>query len=218
MDNEKQKRWFKEVYNLGDKRLEAGYGWPLEVDNQLIKFLKIIRKSLSSGKVLDLGCGQGRHTIFLSQKGFDTYGIDYIERAIVEAKQRAKEKNLDNVNFRVMDVLNLDFPKNFFDIILDWSVLDHIKPKEWKRYLNNILDVLKIGGFLILTEFSSNDYRVKNKTKNFFEDELRYDHYFTEKEIKEIFSKNFEIITINETILAQHPPHLMINVLMKRKI
>lgn len=221
MDNEKQKKWFKEAYDLGDKRLEAGYGWPLEVDNQLMKFLEIIQKSLPSGKVLDLGCGQGRHTIFFSQKGFDAYGIDYIERAIAEAKQQAKEKNLDNANFIVMDVLNLDFPKNFFDIVLDWSILDHIKPKNWERYLTNVLDVLKIGGFLILTEFSANDQRIKDKTKNFFDDETHYDHYFTEKEIKDIFSKNFEIITMNEIVLTQLPPHpmiLMINVLMKRKV
>lgn len=218
MDNEKQKKWFKEAYEFGDKRLEAGYGWPLEVDNQLIKFLEVIQKSLSSGKVLDLGCGQGRHTIFFSQKGFDAYGIDYIERAIVEARQQTKERNLDNANFMVMNVLNLDFPKNFFDIVLDWSVLDHIRPKEWKRYLNNILDVLKVGGYLILTEFSANDQRIKDKSKNFSEDENHYDHYFTEEGIEDIFSKNFEVIAINETMLTQPPQHLMINVLMKRKL
>lgn len=218
MNQEKQKKWFKEAYDLGNKRLDAGYGWPLEVDTQLIKFLKIIQKSLHTGKALDIGCGQGRHTIFFAQKGFEAYGIDYVGRAVEEARQSAKEKNLKNAHFMIMDLFKLDFPKNFFDIVLDWSVLDHVKPEEWKLYLNNVLNVLKIGGFLILTEFSANDERIKDKTKNFFEDKNYYDHYFTEKEIRGLFSGNFEIILTNETILTQPPPHIMVNVLMKRKV
>ena len=74
------------------------------------------------------------------------------------------------------------------------------------------------GGFLILTEFSANDQRIKDRAKNFFETENYYDHYFTEEEIKNLFSKNFEIISKNETMPTQPPPHLMINALMKRKV
>ncbi|MAE43303.1 hypothetical protein CMO93_06010 [Candidatus Woesearchaeota archaeon] len=213
----KQKKIFKKAYALGDKRLKAGYGWPLEVDAQLVKFFGYIKKSLSEGNVLDLGCGQGRHTIFFAQKGFNAYGIDYVKRAVDEAKQSAKEKNLKNANFKVMDAFKLDFPKNFFDIIIDWSVLGHIKPEDWNIYLKNILNALKTKGFFILAEFSANDLRIKNKTRNFFEHENHYDHYFREDEIKDLFSKNFKIISMNETMLIQKPDHLMLNVLMRRK-
>ncbi|MCH7551972.1 class I SAM-dependent methyltransferase [Patescibacteria group bacterium] len=217
MDYKKQKVFFKNAYDLGEKRISAGYGWPLEVDPQLPIFLKDIQKSLQSGKVLDLGCGQGRHTIFFAQNGFDAYGIDYLERPIEEAKELAKEKGLSSTHFLKMDIFQLDFPKNFFDIMLDWSILDHISPQDWDMYLKNILDSLKIGGFLILTEFSANDERVKEKEKNFAMDRDSYDHYFKEDEIRDMFSKNFEIIEINETLLETAPPHLMINVLMRRK-
>ena len=180
MDYAQQKHWFDEAYSLGEKRLKNGYGWPNKVDDTVQEFLEIIQESIKVNNVLDLGCGQGRHTLFYAKKGFQAYGIDYIKRAIDEAKASDTKK----AHFKVMDILNLDFPESFFDIVLDWSVLDHIKPKDWDKYLKNILKVLKIGGFLILVEFSANDKRVKGK--NYFESD-HYDHYFTEKEIKNLF-------------------------------
>lgn len=201
---------------MGEKRVPAGYGWPLKVDPQLKKFLKVIQKSLQSGKALDLGCGQGRHTIFFAQNGFEAYGIDYLERPIKEARELAKKKKLTDAHFKKMDILQLNFPKHSFDIMLDWSLLDHILPKDWDTHLKNILNVLKIGGFLILTEFSANDDRIKDKTKNFSIDRNSYDHYFRADEIRSLFSKNFTILAMNETLLKTPPPHLMINVLMRR--
>ena len=232
MNNEAQKKWFKQSYGLGEKRIETGYGWPLEVEPELKNLIEEIKKTLPTGKVLDLGCGQGRHTIYCAEKGFESYGIDYIERAIEEAKQKAKEKNLKNAYFKTMDILQLDFPEDFFDVIIDCSVLDHIKYSDWNKYLENITKVLKMGRFLILIEFSANDPRINEKTRHlyehkdrpfphslYFENEDHYDHYFNEKEIRELFSKNFKVISIKETILSQHsniPDHLMVNVLLKR--
>lgn len=219
MNNKNQKElFFQKAYDLGEKRIEGGYGWPLEVDPQLIEFLKEIQESLSTGRTLDLGCGQGRHAIYFAENGFDSYGIDYIESVIEEAKQKASEKGV-SVNFQAMDVLELNFPANFFDAVLDLSVLDHIKPEDWDTYLFNISKVLKRGGYLILTEFSVNDKRVVEKQggKNFFENDIHYDHYFKMDEIEKLFGKKFEIIRTTETIIEAEPPHLMLNVLLKKK-
>lgn len=183
------------------------------------------QKIFIQGKVLDLGCGQGRHTIFCAEQGYEAYGIDYVERAIEEAKEKARKKHLTNAHFKVNDVLNLDFPENYFDIIIDWSTLDHIKYTDWPIYLKNILKVLKINGFLILSEFSAKDTRINNETirlykhKNkpfsnslYFENEHHYDHYFNEDEIRNLFSKNFEMISTNKTT----KPRTMISALMRR--
>ena len=216
MDYSKQKIFFQKAYELGDERIKSGYGWPVEVDKQVVKFFNHIKKFVYKGKSLDLGCGQGRHTIFFAEKGLNSYGIDYIPRVITEAKQQAKSKGLKNVRFVLKDILNLDFPKYYFDLILDWSVLDHIHPKDWQKYLNNILRVLKINGYLILTEFSAEDSRIVGKTQNYKIDRNSYDHYFKVAELKEIFSPNFKFIKIQTTTLATKTPHSMVNVLLKR--
>lgn len=216
MDYRKQKMFFKKAYDLGEKRVGAGYGWPLEIDPQLLRFFVYIKKAVPEGIALDLGCGQGRHAVFFAEHGFESYGVDYIKRAIDEAKQYAKVKNLKKAHFKIMDIFKLNFPSNYFDVIIDWSVLDHIYPTQRKLYLKNILKVLKVGGFSILTEFSANDRRIKDKSKNYAWDRNSYDHYFTEDELRDLFSKNFEFLKIVETKLGTSPPHLMINLLLKR--
>lgn len=216
MDHESQKQFFQKAYDLKDKRIAAGYGWPLEVDEQLVRFLEIIKKSAPTGKALDLGCGQGRHTIFFAQNGFEAYGVDYIESVIDEARQEAAKNNIKNVYFEVMDVRELNFPQDHFDVVLDWSVLDHIKPIDWGTYAQNIGRILKKDGFLILTEFSANDQRIKDKTKNVVERENYYDHYFRQDEIENLFGESFQVIAQNETILTSEHPHLMLNVLLKK--
>lgn len=217
MDYFKQKQFFSEAYELGEKRLNSNYGWPLKTDPQIIAFHEQISKNIPTGKVLDLGCGQGRHTLYFAEQGYKSYGIDYIKRAIGEAKQEAKKRNLSNAHFQVMDLFNLKFPVSNFDIVVDWSVLDHIYPEEWSRYLNNILKVLKVGGYLILTEFSADDIRVKDKEKNSSFDRGSYDHYFKKEELEEIFSEHFEFIQLLSTVLGTPPkPHIMVNALLKR--
>ncbi len=203
---------------MGEKRVAAGYGWPLSVDPEVVRFFKLIKPYLKNARALDIGCGQGRHTFFFAEQEVEAYGIDYIARSIEEAKALAINKKLKNTHFQVMDLLNLDFPKDFFDIVLDWSVLDHIHPDEWQTYLQNILKVLKIGGYLMLTEFGANDSRISNKKENYRWDRGSYDHYFREEELRKLFSKNFTFVEITETELGTPPPHIMINVLAKRRL
>lgn len=202
---------------MGEKRFTAGYGWPLSADPEVKRLFKLIKFSRKKVKALDMGCGQGRHTLFFAEQGVEAYGIDYIADSIQEAKEQAISKKLKNTHFQIMDILNLNFPKDFFDIVLDWSVLDHIHPDEWQTYLQNILKVLKIGGYLLLTEFYANDSRIKDKSENYRWDRGSYDHYFREDELRKLFSKNFAFEEVTETKLGTPPPHIMINILAKRK-
>lgn len=212
----KQQRFFKKAYNLGDQRIVAGYGWPMEVDPQQAEFLKTVKGTTPSGRALDIGCGQGRHTFLLADNGFDSYGIDFLERPINEAQTRSRSEGNKNVHFKVMDALHLDFPDNYFDVIIDWSVLDHIYPKDWQQYLQNVLRVLKKDGFMSLTEFSSLDKRIVDPQHN-FRDEADYDHFFREDEIRDLFSKDFNILQIIQNELNTTSHFAMINILMQKK-
>lgn len=218
MDYSKQKKFFKDAYDLGEKRVASSYGWPMEVDPQVVKFHQDIKKEIPTGKVLDVGCGQGRHTLYFAKQGYESYGIDYVKRAIDEANEEARKRKLDNAHFMVMDLLSLDFPKDMFDIVVDWSVLDHIYPTERKTYVENLGKVLKVGGYLLLTEFSADDSRIKDKSKNFSFDRGSYDHYFRRDELESIFSKNFKFVQILNTTLGTTTPHIMVNVLLKRDV
>ena len=83
-------------------------------------------------KVLDLGCGAGRLSLFAAKYAKKVFGIDYIEKAIDYANNFAEMTNSKNVTFQVGD---LDLFKNEkFGVILISDVLQHV---------NNPLKTLK---------------------------------------------------------------------------
>ncbi|MFI5164014.1 MAG: class I SAM-dependent methyltransferase [Bacteroidia bacterium] len=100
--------WFgSEYYPLLYKHRDCDEA-KLFLDN-LMTFLKIV----PPGSILDCGCGKGRHSIYLSEKGFKITGIDLSEKNILEAKKSEKE----NLAFYVHDMRNL-FRINYYDVAL----------------------------------------------------------------------------------------------------
>jgi len=63
------------------------------------------------GRVLDIGSGAGRHSLYLQKKGFDVLGIDNSPLAVKICKLRGLKKA------KVMSIENVDFKPNSFDTI-----------------------------------------------------------------------------------------------------
>ncbi|TAL60445.1 MAG: class I SAM-dependent methyltransferase, partial [Bacteroidetes bacterium] len=100
--------WFgSEYYSLLYKHRDFNEA-RLFLDN-LISFLKITSES----RILDCGCGKGRHSIYLSEKGFEVTGLDISEKNIIESKKTEKS----NLVFFTHDLCNL-FRTNYYDVAL----------------------------------------------------------------------------------------------------
>ncbi|MCU7496541.1 MAG: class I SAM-dependent methyltransferase [Ignavibacteria bacterium] len=67
-------------------------------------------------KILDIGCGTGRHSIELTRRGYKVTGVDLSDSQLVRAKEKAEEAGL-NIDFRKQDARNLPF-RNEFDLAL----------------------------------------------------------------------------------------------------
>lgn len=63
-------------------------------------------------KILDVGCGTGRHSIELTKRGYNITGIDLSDSMLKKAKEKAKENNLE-INFMNLDARNLPFKMDF---------------------------------------------------------------------------------------------------------
>lgn len=166
-----------------------------DVIPQVKKYAKIFKKKRYN-KILDLGCGTGRHSIFLAQQGFNVYALDISKTGVEITKKKAKSLNLD-IKFKVHDMKNLPYSNNYFDAVICIFVLGHGLLNENKKTVDEIYKVLKPNG-MIVTEFMS----IKDKTygkgkeveKNTFLGSMEDDkhilhHYFTKEEIKKLFSK-----------------------------
>ena len=77
--------------------------WPL-IEQKAMEFV--------NGRVLDIGCGAGRHSLYLQEKGFDVLGIDNSPLAIKVSRLRGLKKA------KAMSIEDVDFKPNSFDTII----------------------------------------------------------------------------------------------------
>jgi len=111
--------------------------------------------------VLDLGCGRGRHSITLAQRGYQVTGIDLSNKAIEKAKRIAGQKNLNNVKFFVRDMRD-PLPKQFDAIVNLFTTFGYfLEDEENRRVLRNTGKMLNQGGILFL-DYLNPHYVEKN--------------------------------------------------------
>src|ERR1043165_486109 len=87
--------------------------------------VELERTGLLGGKVLDVGCGAGEHTMPLTRLGYDVLGIDFSEHAVAQARENATQQGID-AHFAVADATRLgeaEGPR--YDTIVD-SALFHV--------------------------------------------------------------------------------------------
>ena len=124
--------------------------------NFIVQFLKYLKKEkglpMSDLRVLDLGCGTGRNSNYLAERGNLVFGLDLAANALKLASERAKKAGLSEQTQYLRQSIGdkLPFEDNSFDLILDITASNSIKSSEREVYLKESSRVLKPGGFMIL--------------------------------------------------------------------
>ena len=83
------------------------------------------------GKILDLGCGNGRNLIPFTKNKFDSYGLDFSKNMIKNANKKFKENNL-KATFKQGILTKISFKDNKFDYIICLASFHHLNKKSWK--------------------------------------------------------------------------------------
>jgi len=116
-----------------------------EVDdlNKLCRFSQ-------NDKILDLGCGQGRHCLDLVKRGYDTTGLDYSRTLIAEACRNATRNNYP-LQFIRSDMLFLPLRKNSFSWVLSlFGSCGYFSDDENLEVLRGIFRIIRPGGSFLL--------------------------------------------------------------------
>ena len=98
--------------------------------------------------VLEAGCGTGQLSISLSRFNRKIYSIDLSKGSLIEAKKFIDKNKINNVQLYRMNIFNLCFPKNYFDIIISNGVLHHTY--DAKLAFKKLSEHLKPGGIIII--------------------------------------------------------------------
>ncbi|MEG0372108.1 MAG: methyltransferase domain-containing protein, partial [Clostridium sp.] len=149
MDNSNkwyEKETFQSFWEKGyrDKKVSTMGGPSVEV-YEILPFLP------KNARVLDLGCGEGRNSIFLANNGCVVTAIDHSAAAIEKVKLAAEKLGLV-IEAYVGDLATLKIDKEY-DLVMAHGVLYYLEKDEWKRLLENIKDKTLDGGFNIFTLF-----------------------------------------------------------------
>lgn len=157
--------------------------WGKYPPEELVRFVgRNFYKSPSRKKVkfLDLGCGTGACSWYLAREGFSVFGVDGSKTAISLTKKRFSKEKLSGA-FQVMDYINLDFPENYFDVVIDVCSIQCNKIERVPEIVQNIKRILKPGGKFFSILVTKGTSKVKGFQKK------GYIHYYELSELKKIF-------------------------------
>jgi len=104
-------------------------------------------ENIKNKKILDLGCGTGRISKYLAQKGAFITGLD-LKKMIEVAK---KENPHPNINYMVGSMHEIDLPKNYFDYIISLAGISMCcnTEQKLKKIIFNCYEALKDSGIIL---------------------------------------------------------------------
>ncbi|MFW9829031.1 MAG: class I SAM-dependent methyltransferase [Candidatus Thorarchaeota archaeon] len=176
-----------------------------------ILFLRLLPKN---GKIIDAGCGLGKWVLFLTKKGYKVIGVDNNKIAIEKLK-----KFDSSIKLEAGDILNLDFPENFFDAYISMGVVEHFEEGPL-AVLKEAYRVLKPNGLIFLSTPTVNiirkifiqsaltiilrvfqlirNIKIKNRKKKKLKKKQYYhfiEYRYTLKELQDFLEKsNFKVL------------------------
>jgi len=142
-------------------------------------------------RVLDLGCGTGRHTTALIDRGFEVFGCDTSAEALAILGRLAP-----GIDLQRCEMTGLPYTDAFFDAVVCNHVLQHGRLADVRRAAGEIRRVLRPGGGLFLAVVSTE--HPKSFTGTEIEPNTRIGtdgldghvphHFFSEPELRDLFS------------------------------
>ena len=134
---------FKESVDLFFKRLEI---------------VGLEKNIFHEKKCLDAGCGGGRNSIAMSMAGArQVEGIDLGELGIEDARNRAKNINITNINFQKASILDIPYQDETFDFV--WCAGVVMITQDPSKALSELCRVLKPGGQLYILVYATGGLR-----------------------------------------------------------
>lgn len=161
-------------------------------------------KKMKIKRILDLGCGTGRHVIYLSKKGFDVYGFDVSRTGVIYTKKWLKKEKL-NAKVIVHEMTKkFPYPDNFFDAVISIQVIHHNKLNKVRKTIREIKRVLRKNGMIFISVATSKKLLNKKYKKIAPGTYIHLDgkekglvhYYFNKKKIYEEF-RDFKIRNIH---------------------
>ncbi|AUD66172.1 hypothetical protein BK011_08025 [Tenericutes bacterium MZ-XQ] len=164
-------------------------------------------KDLEYKRILDLGCGRGRHSLLFGQNGFNVMAVDLSEYVVKELKDRLRDLNL-NIECKVSDMTKIDVEDNYFDCLFAYHVISHSTSEGVRKVISEIKRIVRTNGEIFVTFGSLEtlsmvqpdkiEYIEQNVILKKFGVEAGIPHFYVDEEIIRKLMKDFKIISVRK--------------------
>ena len=192
----------------------------LDPSKAAINTLKIFKKEKIK-KIIELGAGLGRDTIFFAKNSINVEALDYSPTAIKVINKKVQENKLSNlISTKIFDVRKkLPFENNSVEVCFSHMLYCMALTTAEIKYLNSeICRVLKPGGMNVYTVRHTGDGDYKNGThigEDLYENDGFIVHFFSEEKVRQI-ADGFNVLNIENFEEGKFPRKLF-RVILKKK-
>jgi cyclopropane fatty-acyl-phospholipid synthase-like methyltransferase len=148
---------------------------PWEIGAPQPAMAALLDKYPPSSPILDVGCGSGDLSIYLAQLGYHVTGIDFVEKAIANAQEKAAALTPDvahYLDFQVADALRPSLLQRQFGAVVDSGFFHLFNPEQCDRLVEEVSQILLPGGSYYLHEFSI-EFPMSNMPRNIDAQEIQ---------------------------------------------
>lgn len=118
---------------------------PWDIGRPQPAFLRLAESGAIRGRVLDVGCGTGEHTLMAAARGLEAVGVDTAATAIAAAQHKANERGLA-ARFKVADALQLGALGESFETALDSGLYHILGDEDRLSLVASLAAVVRPGG------------------------------------------------------------------------
>ncbi|WP_281558412.1 class I SAM-dependent methyltransferase [Thalassomonas sp. RHCl1] len=196
-------KWNEEKWESKNQQMYQGRSanrWPWfseELDPDISDFLKV--HGIHSAKILDLGTCSGSQAIALAKMGYQVVGSDISQTALAQAKNKTKTLPWQTqVEFVLDDVLDSRLAPAQFDLILDRGCFHSVCCISTKKYIANVLKLLKADGKVLLKTMSLQERRFSDYDI-FAGQKIPMPYRFDDEILHNVFAEHFHIEKITDS-------------------
>lgn len=145
------------------------------------------------GKVLDMGCSNGRNALYLAQQGFEVTAVDINPQAIQTLQTIASQEGLENIQAQVYDLNEAQLQEDY-DFIACTVTLMFLNPDRIAQILSDMQAHTAPGGYnLIVCAMDTEDYPCP----------MNFPFTLKENELKAAYA-GWELLKYNEDVGTMH--------------